>query len=749
MTAEMIYIIIYGACILAMLAILIFHKSQLKFWQKVLTVLLAPLMIVILIIGFIVIAIDHVIKHGFHDILPRRKSKAYPLDEADFKVWPKDTVQCGDEKMCITEYNKRFGKQLTLDDVYGNGYTESLTPEEIFECKAFIPLKYGKETNLPQYIYTDVAVAFAKTFAQGDVCAINPFISEITYLTLYKKDAFSGKQRIIDYFSNWIDSATKEELEVKVTVKWQPNQCRPAVYIKPGKYREMILMFLIKNGQLTEITFAPSHLQEYGCMFHDLDQPPFSVEHLSKFLEDNEETKKFHLSCPICGFDSNLIDWYKFNMPLGIYGYSGIVSICPDCKKVVEFLPEIRFRFETPQHIAFEKSREDIVSNFTPRLLGLYTFETEDDNIDFYSDDELQDVCHQNLKSYRETGDLDKGNDAAIIYANGPLDDYAIELFTELSEKGCHNAMLNLFTIYWSNRGDYKKAVEWLQYITGIDSPSIKCLWNLAVLNYFGDNLPHNPLPSNHIKAKAILKQICSISMDGLSDENKRVIANAKKFYPLVDKLNDFSLAGQEIHDIIKNSIVKTTDLKDKGELFYRAKALSLKSGYKLGLHIADETTPDIGDESFFYIYDDTEIEHNIYKSRIWSEETDTSLFNVVPTAMGAWQLYLLITSPTIMPVFWHGGYIVRDFIFSLEDLENIEPIKSLDFTTLNHDGLLLPNVRLDKDGKSADVYCCYWNDWEGLVREHVKIKFNSDGTASAESPDHFTIYKYDCGILF
>lgn len=115
MTAEMIYIIIYGACILAMLAILIFHKSQLKFWQKVLTVLLAPLMIVILIIGFIVIAIDHVIKHGFHDILPRRKSKAYPLDEADFKVWPKDTVQCGDEKMCITEYNKRFGKQLTLD----------------------------------------------------------------------------------------------------------------------------------------------------------------------------------------------------------------------------------------------------------------------------------------------------------------------------------------------------------------------------------------------------------------------------------------------------------------------------------------------------------------------------------------------------------------------------------------------------------------------------------------------------------
>lgn len=733
----------------AMLAVLLIYKSQFKAWQKVLAVLFAPFMLVILIIGFLVIAIDHIIKHGFHDILPRRKNKAYPLDESDFKMWPKDTIQCGSEKMGITEYNRKYGKQLTLDDVYGAGYMDSLTPEEIFECKTFIPFKYGKEPNMPQYIYTDVAVGFAKAFAQGDVCTIIPFVSEKTYLTLYKKKSFSGKLPIIDYFSNWIDSAARERLEVRVTVKWQSNQCRPAVYIKPGKYNEMLLMFLVKDGQLTNIIFAPSHLQEYGCMFHDINEPPLSVEHISKFLGDVEDSMDNHLPCPICGFDSNLIDWYKFDIPLGLHGYSGLVSICPDCKKVVEFIPEIRLRYETPQHIASKKSHEDLVSNFTPRLLGLYTFECEDDNMDCYSDDELQDVCHRYLKSYRETGNLNNGNDAAIIYANGPLDDYAVELFTELSEKGCHNAMLNLFTIYWVNRGDYKKAVEWLQYITGIESPSIKCLWNLAVLNYYGDNLPHNPLPKNHIRAKEILKRICSVSMNGLSDDKKRVIANAKKFYPLVDKLNDFSLAGQEIHDIIRNSIVKTTDLKDKGELFFRAKALSLKQGYKLGLHIADESTPDIGDESFLYIYDETGHEHSIYKTRIQPEETDTSLFNVEPTTMGAWQLYLLITSPTIMPVFWHGGYIVRNFIFSLEDLENIEPIKSLDFSTLNHDGLLLPNVNIDKDGKSADVYCSYWNDWEGLVREHVRITFNADGSASVGSPDHFTFYKYDCGILF
>ena len=73
-------------------------------------------------------------------------------------------------------------------------------------------------------------------------------------------------------------------------------------------------------------------------------------------------------------------------------------------------------------------------------------------------------------------------------------------------------------------------------------------------------------------------------------------------------------------------------------------------------------------------------------------------------TAMGAWQYYLLMTSPPIMPVVWYGEYICRTFIFNVEDLSKIEPIKDYDFTILNKDGLLLPKVELAPDGKSADV---------------------------------------------
>lgn len=736
---------IYASCAVVMLILMLCTKNKFDKAEKTIIVALAPIMTVVGLVS----VIDQLIKQGPKGILPRRKSKAYPLDREDFRFWPKDTIMAGAEKMSIVDYNKKFGKSITLDDVYGQGYSESLTPEDIFNCKVLIPKKFGIEPNIPDYIYKTISIAFAKSFALGDISFIESFINDKTYFVLYKKEELSGKERILSYFSDWIDRATNDNLKVKITVKWQPNQCRPAVYIKPEGYKEMVLLFRVQNNALTDIIFAPSLLQDYGCMFHDIDQPPYSVEFISNFIGEDEATQDNHLSCPTCGTDSNLIDWYKFHIPMGIHGYAGKVSICPDCKRVVELVPNIRLRYEEPQRAVFCKTHCDSLSEFTPRLLGLYTFETEDEQMDFYSEDELTDICRNNLNEYRQTGNLEKGNDAAIIYANGSFSDEAIELFTELSEKGCHNSMLNLFSIYWSNRGEYKKATEWLQYITGGDNPSIKCLWNLAVLYYFGENLPNNPLTKDHTKAKNILSHIKNIPMAGKSNDVKRVIANAIKFYPLVDKLNDFSLSGIEIHDIITNSIVKTKDIKDKGELFNRAKALSLKPGYKLGLHIADENTPDIGDESYFFLYDNSGAEHKIYKSRINPEDVDTSLIEVAPTAMGAWQLYLLITSPTIMPVFWHGGYNVRKFIFSVDDLKSIEPIQNLDFTILNQDGLLLPVVTVSKDGSAADIYCTYWNDWKGLVREHVCIMFNADGTANYGNPDEFCFYHYDCGICF
>ena len=126
-------------CVIAIAVLVRYQFGEIKVWQKWIMVFLSPLVIASLLIIFLCILPKHIKENGFHNILPRRKSKAYPLDKDDFRVWPKDIVAAGSEKMSIVDYNKKYEKSVALDDIYGQGYSESLTPEEIFECKVLIP----------------------------------------------------------------------------------------------------------------------------------------------------------------------------------------------------------------------------------------------------------------------------------------------------------------------------------------------------------------------------------------------------------------------------------------------------------------------------------------------------------------------------------------------------------------------------------------------------------------------------------
>lgn len=730
----MLYLEIYIGCMIVMLGLMLFTKNKFDKIEKTIIIVLAPIMMIVGVISII----DQLRKNGLKGTLPRSKSKAYPLEQDDFRYWPKDTVISDDHKISLDEYNRKLNKSLTLDDVYGEGYSASLTPEEVFECKTYIPGKYGLQPNMPESCYKEVAIAFAEAFNAKDITPILNFLSDETRLVVFDKDQAEGKHKISDYFASWFERAQRDNLSVRVKVAWNPNQCRPAVYIKPGDYREMILLFYFNGNVLADIVFAPSHIQDDMCRFHDLDYPPYSLDFISNTIDNTVECKPNHLCCPTCGTASTSLNWYKFNLPLGIHGYCGDVSLCPKCMRVVELLPNMRLRYDNPQRLELNKTVSENTQQFAPRLLGLYTFETKED-CTYYGENGLQLKGDLLWDSYKMFGDIEDANNYGVYLANSGDSEKAVAVFTEASENGCQNAMLNIFTVYWANEGNYAKAVDWLKYIAGAPNPSIKCLWNLATLYYFGNNLPNNPLHKNILKAKEILGRIKDISLNGLDEDLKRVIIDAHLFYNLVDVINDYSVAGIQIHHIITKSIVKTSDLKDKGELFFRAKALKPKEGWKLGLKIADENTSDIGDESVFYIYND----------KGECKGVDSGGILVQPTTMGAWQYYLLMTSPTIMPVVWHGGYICRTFIFTVDVLAKIEPIGHYDFTILDKDGQLLPKVVLALDGKSAEVYCTYWNDWKGLMREHVRITFNSDGSASYENLDEFCFYHYDCGICF
>ncbi|WP_449024009.1 hypothetical protein [Prevotella pallens] len=46
-----------------------------------------------------------------------------------------------------------------------------------------------------------------------------------------------------------------------------------------------------------------------------------------------------------------------------------------------------------------------------------------------------------------------------------------------------------------------------------------------------------------------------------------------------------------------------------------------------------------------------------------------------------------------------------------------------------------------------ANIYCCYWNDWKGLIREHVEIKIKNGKVTSFQKIDDFVIFAFRSGI--
>ena len=131
--------------------------------------------------------------------------------------------------------------------------------------------------------------------------------------------------------------------------------------------------------------------------------------------------------------------------------------------------------------------------------------------------------------------------------------------------------------------------------------------------------------------------------------------------------------------------------------------------------------------------------------------EKDKKFINYIqtqPSRESAWQIYLLYRSETMMPVFWHGAYKSRLYIFDEADLNGINPLKCYDVSILSDSNLLLPDVKMSYNQETADVFCTFWNSWDGLVREHIRITFNPDKTVGIEELEPLILFNYKSNIL-
>ena len=113
-------------------------------------------------------------------------------------------------------------------------------------------------------------------------------------------------------------------------------------------------------------------------------------------------------------------------------------------------------------------------------------------------------------------------------------------------------------------------------------------------------------------------------------------------------------------------------------------------------------------------------------------------------SAMAVWQCYLLhIASSSFLPLGWHAIYGERNNIFVPSNLKGLK----VDCSEYYDDPLVFPSVELTGDNE-AIVSCCYWNDWQGLIRETVKVTF-VDGHAQFGESVLITLVPYESDVCF
>ena len=167
-----------------------------------------------------------------------------------------------------------------------------------------------------------------------------------------------------------------------------------------------------------------------------------------------------------------------------------------------------------------------------------------------------------------------------------------------------------------------------------------------------------------------------------------------------------------------------------------------LPDGHLFGIQICEMESDSLGDWSRPFIQDP-----DGYRNKSVFE-----FLRFEDSCPGAWQAFLLHEMWHYLPLWWHGNYDKRHYLYSPEDQPLFDhPLPyfakkvwiSPDFSRFD----LAPEVRT-LEGKYY-ISSCYWTSFGGLIREYAKLTFKDEMLDGFYVFDEKTLVEYDCGICF
>lgn len=697
--------------------------------------------------------------------------------------------------MTIAQYNHQHNTKFTLEQVYGKKYVAQIDPSLFDELDTDFYI-VEEEDNLPVDEYRDFAYKFVRCRKKADYSAIADMIADDIVFTLYGNRTINGKQAFLDYWADRSKRDEEQKVQVKATIKLCNYNNRVVVKEKPHGYKAVYCLIQIVDGKVKQMVMAPFPLQGYDVGGWDFDNLPYSKE----FIEQNKgdelpsDGQLNKMPCLKCGRPSHKLQWFHLIRNVETDCHGGPMSFCPDCGCMVEFVPSEIWAddepFQSKPFVATPPTPEYDVSlpevgnaalYFNENVLGeKFMAQLPEDivtpteeNAIMFSDSEyyrpmplrdcvakfntflLEDMQTTDPQNYQllkqllwqafDEGNAEAGNSLAVLLSN--FEDKPEEgkaLWKSAADNGSKNAMRNYFTAL-CNEDKYQEATDYLLSIESRKDVSIRCLWALATMYLRGDSLKNNLIAQDVEKAKRLLQRIAEMSADSSEEDADKVKHNA---IALLNRLGESNLFAMQAHGFHKYAQgVKGSDFNFAYNHDFSRFLPHLKFDGEVKVYLAQE----IGacDTSCFYVGDSPKPER--YQLPTSEKEFHAVKANISEEA--AWEFVLLLSAPGVMPVFWHGGYDRREYIYCPADLDRIVVIdddkplfRAHDISNLKSAGLL-PSVKMD--GNIADVTFSYWNDWEGLIRNTIRVKWNGDRIASAEFINKEVLYKFKCDLLF
>ena len=740
-----------------------FNKNKLKFQEHITIILFFPLAVPFLLLYFMY--------KGWQQFCYKDRPRPVPIflrkEERHDSV-----IVTNEEKMSLFEYNKLHGTQYTLDDIYGKGYSASLKKDNgdvtTIECTKYGMLVFPD--NIPATPCTDAVKLLARTLLSGDFKNFESRLDTDVESIIYGNETISGKSAVIEYWKQWREN----NVEIRVRnfdvayCNYYADACLLTphdafmLFVKDNKIKKILLVDIDLHSRIGYEDKTTTFRYDLKSIKHCLSEMSKPAGNWKPAILENR------FPCFSCGTNSENLKWYNAQFARVFSASSGYMSVCPHCNKVVEFYPEAHIRYtflltpKVPFNLPNPISHYSQEVSYEPELFGLKNFEGGEplkgtkyveglpdnlkkaaENSDWFllstmSSEDFNKVRECYLKAI-DDGIYEAANILGVFAENYEGDSEKGKTFLQKAiEGGSHYARLNLFTILWTEK-KYEEAADLLNDADKMPSPSLKCLWNKAYLQFMGNNFAHNPYKEkNKAAAQNILKTILDKEGDDFYNTEKVVFDMARKLLAYIDESNIFASKAKAYRYRLKSKLNTIIDL-DAEAIFYDLDALSLDNGCFIQLKTARQYGK--GSQSKFYVYD--------YHKTVEGDKDILKYITVSPTEMGAWQVYLLINSPTQLPTWGHDNYIVRNLIMDKNDLYKIGVLKYYELSELAQKEMLYPSVEVVKKGDLliANIYCCYWNDWKGLIREHVEIKIKNGKVTSFQKIDDFVIFAFHCGI--